>query len=354
MSSSATAASPTRDDRRSRSTRSTSPPSSPRSATSRATRAPSSPSTATATDADLPANTLTFSLADGAAPGAIPTGATINSTTGVFSWTPTEAQGPGVYTFDVVVSDGSLTDSETIDGHGQRGQRGTRPRRDRQPVGRRGTLITFDANATDADLPANTLTFSLADGAAPGAIPTGATINGTTGVFSWTPTEAQGPGVYTFDVVVSDGSLTDRETIEVTVDEVNVAPVLAEIGNQSGDEGTLITFDANATDADLPANTLTFSLADGAAPGAIPTGATINSTTGVFSWTPTEAQGPGVYTFDVVVSDGSLTDRETIEVTVDEVNVAPVLAEIGNQSGDEGTLSPSTPTRPTPTCRPTR
>jgi hypothetical protein len=40
----------------------------------------------------------------------------------------------------------------------------------------------------------------------------------------------------------------------------------------------------------------------------------------LFTWTPTEAQGPGDYTFDVVVSDGVVTDSETITVHVNEDN----------------------------------
>ena len=60
-----------------------------------------------------------------------------------------------------------------------------------------------------------------------------------------------------------------------------------------------------------------------------------------------------MYTFDVVVSDGSLTDFETIDVTVAEVNVAPVLAAIGNQSVNEASPSASRPRPPMPTCRPT-
>jgi PKD repeat protein len=125
-------------------------------------------------------------------------------------------------------------------------------------------------------------------------------------VFTWTPSEAQGPGDYTFDVVVSDGSLTDSETITVHVNEVNVAPVLGVIGNKNVDELTLLTFTATATDADIPVQTLTFSLV-----GA-PAGASMTSA-GVFTWTPSAA---GDYTFDVVVSDGSLTDSETITVSV--------------------------------------
>lgn len=49
-----------------------------------------------------------------------------------------------------------------------------------------------------------------------------------------------------------------------------------------------------------------------------PTGATINSDTGKFSWTPTESQAPGSYTFDIVVKKGALEDRESIRVSVTE------------------------------------
>ena len=80
--------------------------------------------------------------------------------------------------------------------------------------------------------------------------------------------------MYSFDVVVTDdgaGLLEDRETITVTVTEVNVAPVLDPVGAQSGDEGTLIGFTATAADTDAPANTLTFTLEDGV--GSVPAGA---------------------------------------------------------------------------------
>ena len=103
--------------------------------------------------------------------------------------------------------------------------------------------------------------------------------------------------------------------------------MLGAIGDKTVDEGIQLTFTATATDSDVPSNTLTFSLS-----GA-PAGATI-TLGGDFSWTPTEVQGPGIYTFDVVVSDGgtsSLTDSETITVTVNEVNSAPVLDTVGDK-----------------------
>ena len=55
----------------------------------------------------------------------------------------------------------------------------------------------FTATASDPDDPANLLAFSLSGEPAGASITAG-------GVFSWTPTEAQGPGSYTFDVVVTE------------------------------------------------------------------------------------------------------------------------------------------------------
>ena len=74
--------------------------------------------------------------------------------------------------------------------------------------------------------------------------------------------------------------------------------MLAAIGDKTVDEGALLSFTATATDADLPANTLTFSLDAGA-----PAGASIDPATGLFTWTPSEAQGPGVYPVTVRVTD---------------------------------------------------
>jgi len=172
-------------------------------------------------------------------------------------------------------------------------------------------LYTFDADATDRDN--DPLTFSLV------GAPPGASIDPSTGVFSWTPTEAQGPGTYNFTVRVSDG-LTDTDaSITITVNEVNVAPVLTGVpATATIDELALYTFDADATDADIPVQTLTFSLV-GAPPGA-----SIDPSTGVFSWTPTEAQGPGVYQFTVKVSDGITDTDASITITVNEVNEPPV------------------------------
>jgi putative Ig domain-containing protein/PKD domain-containing protein len=182
-------------------------------------------------------------------------------------------------------------------------------------------LLSFTATATDADVPANTLSFSLV------GAPAGASIT-SAGVFNWTPTEAQGPGNYTFTVKVSDNgvpAMSDEESITVHVDEVNKAPVVAAIAPQTVNEASTASFTATASDPDLPANTLAFSLV-----GA-PAGATINSATGAFSWTPAD-DDPSVtpsdgYTFKVRATDNgtpALYGETSVTITVN--NVTPVLA----------------------------
>mgnify|MGYP003834983043 CR=1 FL=1 len=54
--------------------------------------------------------------------------------------------------------------------------------------------------------------------------------------------------------------MSDYETIQVTVTEANQAPVLDAIADQTVQTGNLLTFPVHATDADIPVNTLTFSL----------------------------------------------------------------------------------------------
>ena len=72
------------------------------------------------------------------------------------------------------------------------------------------------------------------------------TIDPAAGAFSWTPTEAQGPAITTVTIIGSTAS-THYETITITVNEVNVAPVLDPIGNQSVDELVELAFTATAT-----------------------------------------------------------------------------------------------------------
>jgi len=374
---------------------------------------------ATASDADIPENSLVFTC-----DGCSDIGATVNPTTGVFSWTPDESQGPGNYTVTISVSDGSLTDEESVTIIVMEVNRSPVL----APIGEMSideeTILTFKANATDPDIPSNSLTFTLGNGAPAGAVMT------PDGIFSWTPTEDQGPGVFLVTIIVSDGELASSGTVEITVREVNSSPILAVPDSpRLAFTGATLVFTVNATDRDIPANTITlsclncasigasfdpsagtfsftaspdqngqvylitFNATDGGAPSlsdtrtveirvvsnaapvlaslgdkttdeetlltftadasdpegqeltfslsSAPQGAIIDPATGVFTWTPTESQGPGNYTMEVVVTDSlGSSDSETITVTVNEVNNAPVLSQIGDKTVDEGnTLS---------------
>ncbi|HKO21029.1 MAG TPA: putative Ig domain-containing protein, partial [Candidatus Eisenbacteria bacterium] len=261
--------------------------------------------------------TLVFSLAAGA-----PSGATITSLGGQFHWCPTESQ-PGFYPITVNVSDGIATGSTqfTVSVRPQSGVF-------LSPIGDKtaneGTPLFFNATAITWD--GSQATFSLE-----GSVPSGAGIN-FAGGFGWAPTEAQGPGVYPITVCATAGGESDCETFNVTVKEINLAPVLNPIGNKAGAIGVPVTFTAVATDADLPANTLTFSLDSGA-----PSGATIDPSTGAFTWTPATF---GSFPVTVRVTDNGTTpfsDFETILIVLGQ-GQPPVLDQPANMTVDEGAV----------------
>jgi PA14 domain./Ricin-type beta-trefoil lectin domain. len=275
--------------------------------------------TNTATDADLPANTLSYMLLNA------PNGAAID-TNGVITWTPTEAQGPSSNLFVTVVTDnGSPSLSSTNSFSVFVNEVNTAPvlpaQNDRTI--NELTLLTVANAASDSDLPANTLSYALLNA------PSGATIDAN-GVITWTPTESQGPSINLFVTTVTDSgspSFSATNSFTVTVNEVNQAPVLASIANQTINELTTLSLQLSASDADVPANTLTFGLSAG------PAGMSV-SASGALSWTPTEAQGPSTNSVLVYVSDNgnpSLSATQSFSVVVQEVNTAPQLSAISDQ-----------------------
>jgi len=140
---------------------------------------------------------------------------------------------------------------------------------------------------------------------------------------NWTYTpDYDSAGNHNITVTVSDGSLTDYQYWNVTVNNVNRAPVLDAIGNKNANEESLLEFTISATDADL--DSLTYSAEN------LPSGAAFNST-GTFSWTPTDGQNNS-YQVSFNVTDGSLMDSETITISVENNNRAPVLNSISDKT----------------------
>jgi hypothetical protein len=174
------------------------------------------------------------------------------------------------------------------------------------------TSISLTNRATDSDLPTNILSYEIV------SAPVGATLDPVTGVFAWTPTEAQGPSSNSILVRVVDNgspSLSATQRFSIVVAEVNTAPILSPIASKTVSAGQELTFTAAVTDSDIPAQLLTFNLEAGA-----PAGATINNS-GLFSWTPAGGSQPSTNVVKIrVVDDGtpslSATQSVTIFVTV--------------------------------------
>src|SRR4029434_6543695 len=137
------------------------------------------------------------------------------------------------------------------------------------------------------------------------------------------PNEAQGPGTATFTTIVTDNgtpALRATNSFTVTVNELNSTPLLPNQADRTIAELTTLTVTNSATDPDLPANALTYQLVSP------PAGASI-SASGVISWTPNEAQGPGTATFTTIVTDNgtpALRATNSFTVTVSESNSAPL------------------------------
>ena len=194
--------------------------------------------------------------------------------------------------------------------------------------------LTFTTQATDAQAGA-VLSYSLDPGA-----PAGAAIDATTGAFTWTPAKGQGPGLYWLGITVRDNNSPPRSATGgclVTVTEINSPPTLAPPGNWLVHAGTLVTFTAQAAEANWPPGNLTFTLAPGA-----PASAAIDPGSGNFSWTPGVGD-VGTNRMTIVVVDSlapPLTAAQPFAIVV-----APPPA-LGGVSLDAGGVTLNWPTLP--------
>ncbi|MEW6159718.1 MAG: PA14 domain-containing protein, partial [Verrucomicrobiota bacterium] len=117
-------------------------------------------------------------------------------------------------------------------------------------------------------------------------------------------------------------------TIGMQISGLNEAPVLDAIADLTVVEGQAVSIQAEAVDQDQPFQTLSFQL-----DGTVPVGAAIHSASGLFTWTPSEDQGPGEYVINVRVTDNgspALNDTKSFKINVTELNTAPRIGVIGS------------------------
>ncbi|WP_237698783.1 fibronectin type III domain-containing protein [Nitrosarchaeum koreense] len=115
---------------------------------------------------------------------------------------------------------------------------------------------------------------------------------------------------YTYKVYAINEAGTSTASNEVTTIPTTTLKINP-LGKLTIDEGKLLSFAVKLTDPSMSG--MVFSLEKNP-----PTGASINQNNGMFSWTPNDTQGGKAYIFDIVANLGSLSDRQSIIITVND------------------------------------
>ncbi|WP_286718371.1 tandem-95 repeat protein, partial [Thalassolituus sp. UBA2009] len=174
------------------------------------------------------------------------------------------------------------------------------------------STLNVTVSSTDAD--GDSLTYSITSA----TTELGASISGTTLTIA---PQADYNGAGSITVQVSDGALSDSTSFNVTVDPVNDAPVIDTIAAQTLNEDATLDITLSATDID--SGSLTYSITSATSElGASISGATLTIAP--------QADYNGAGSITVQVSDGTLTDSSSVNVTVDPVNDAPVFTSTDN------------------------
>ena len=116
---------------------------------------------------------------------------------------------------------------------------------------------------------------------------------------------------YTYKVYAINSAGTSTASNEVSATPMTTLK-MNPLGKLTIDEGKPLSFAAKVTDTSLSG--VVFSLDKNP-----PLGAKINSNNGMFTWTPDDSQGAKSYVFDIVVTLDSLTDRQPVTITVNDV-----------------------------------
>ncbi|MGI2999644.1 tandem-95 repeat protein [Vibrio alginolyticus] len=125
-------------------------------------------------------------------------------------------------------------------------------------------------------------------------------------------------GTDSFTYIVTSGGVSESTTVNVDVTPVNDAPV-ATNDNAVTDEDTPVTIDVLPNDTDIDGDTLSIDSAS------VPSNqGTVEIVDGKLVFTPAE-NFHGDAEISYTVTDGSLTDQATVNVTVNAVNDTPVV-----------------------------
>ncbi len=237
----------------------------------------------------------------------LPEGATFDPATGAFQWTPTYDQA-GEYEVTFIVADASgATATQTVAITVRNVNRPPQLAAVSDQTVKENEMLNLTFSASDPDKEdAGKLTFQVSP------MPEGATLDAASGVFQWTPSYNQA-GSYPVTVTVSDpAGATDRKQFTITVENVNRPPSISVKPEFKVKEGEALEFTVTGTDPD-PEDVLSFSASG------LPPGATFDSRSGVFRWTP-GSNDQGSYTVEFAVKDnGGESASATVTIVVEDV-----------------------------------
>jgi len=207
-----------------------------------------------------------------------------------------------------------------------------------------GIEFSLQTESADVDLTVD-VTEALSYDVSSNPAATEAPVIDSNGLLTWTPDNAEIGSTFEFTVEVTDNDGENAtESFLITV-ESNVAPVLESIESENdATQGSLFTLSFNASDAD--ADTLEFTLVEDSFAntfaGSVSTLDNSDLTdngdgTATLSWTPSN-DDVGIHTLTLTVSDGYLSGNQSFNISVANINDAPVLsASVEDQDVDEDT-----------------
>ncbi len=218
------------------------------------------------------------------------------------------------------------------------------------------TNVILDVNATDADSPAQSLSYSLSgpDVAKFSFDTVTGEIRFATSPDYENPADAGADNIYDVTVTITDNGSPTQSTSRPLV--INVTPVNDNLPIASSPttasvpentQTTTVVLDVNATDADQPAQTLNYALT-GPDAGAF----NINSTTGQITFAvspnfeaPTDSGSNNIYNVTVTITDSgnpALSISQLLAITVTNVNEQPSDINLSSSSIAENLPANST------------
>ena len=187
--------------------------------------------------------------------------------------------------------------------------------------------ISVSATATDSD---STITYNLANGS---TLPSGITLNSLTGVISGTLPAIASDTTYNFTINASDGLNVIPRSFSITSSNaINWITASGSLGTFY--ELSTINLPLSAASPDLA--TVTYALADGSS---LPSGVSLDSSTGTISGILPDITTNTTYTFTINALQGPTTTPRTFGITstaYTDVSTVEVLVVAGGGGGGHG------------------